>query len=343
MAFGVPIIETVPSRLRRSQLDSTVPRLRVRILLDDNLKTLGDLLGRVAKITGLELVADRRVAELPLLWRIASGQKARAGDILEALCWSVSGAFRRVGDSTFLLTDDIQGIGTRFAKLAEWAETPFFERQKALDTLNQKTAQNNPLTHVGFAPGDNNALPPSLLQSVNNSYLNAAEEPAVTPSSLPASLQLQIQRQVQFWADNATTVRADRVQIHTPMVAQYVFPDGGSVEAPFSESIGPQYLQFASVRVKPTVPNDAPAPFATPKPMPASLHKRVLVAQLPPEEKALDDLLTLARRKGFTEVWLHIMLNDGEGSSGAKSRSEDCQKSWRFPLDVPFHCCIMVV
>ena len=96
-AFGVPIIQTVPSRLKRSQLDFAAPRLRMQIPLDGDLKTLGDLLSRVAQITGLELVADRRIATLPLLWRMATSQKARAGDILEALCWSVTGAFRRVG------------------------------------------------------------------------------------------------------------------------------------------------------------------------------------------------------------------------------------------------------
>lgn len=313
-AFGVPILERVPNKLKFGQLNFAAPQLRILIPLDSDLKTLGDLLGRVAHTTGLDLVADRRVAALPLMWRIAPGQKARAGDILAALCWSVTGAFRCVGASTFLLTDDIQGIGTRFARLEEWAEPPSGERQKALDALNAKTAKNNPLSHIGFAPGDPNALPPSLLKRVNDFYLNGGKEPEFAPSDLPASLQHQIDNLAQVWADLGTTIRTDRVQVYTAMVAQFVFPDGTAVEAPVSDRLGRQYLQYASALSKPVVPKTS-APLPAPKPMPASLRKRVLVAQLPTEDKALVDLLTLAKSKGFTEVWLQVMLNDGEAAT----------------------------
>ena len=137
-------------------------------------------------------------------------------------------------------------------------------RLKALDALNQKTAKNNPLAHIGFAPGDNNTLPPLLLQRLDNSYINGGDQPEVAPTSLPASLQQKIGNLVQYWADNATTIRTDRVQIDTEMIAQYVFPNGTAVEAPFSENIGRQYLRFAAARSKPRAPTAA-TPAQAPK------------------------------------------------------------------------------
>jgi hypothetical protein len=86
--------------------------------------------------------------------RAADGQRARAGDVLQALCWSVTGAFRKIGASTYLLSDDVQGIGTRWARLAEWAEAADLARSNAMQELLDAVAKRDPLSHLRFAPGD---------------------------------------------------------------------------------------------------------------------------------------------------------------------------------------------
>ncbi len=324
-AFGVPIIKTVPSQLKPGQLNYAQTALRVQILLDPNAKTVAELLSRVAQASGLELTVDRRLADMPLVWRIAPAQKARAGDILQALCWSVTGAFRRVGASTYLLTDDVQGIGTRFARLGAWAEKPYLEREKAMNALNDKTAKNNPLSHVGFASGDPYSLPAGLQQRVDSAILNGAEDPWVSPSNLPAPLQQQIEKQLDWWKENALFLRSDRVQISTEMTAQFVFPDGAAAETEFSQDVGHQYLQNAAKPPK-FPPNAVATALPAPKPMPVSLHKRILVAKLPQEDKAVSDLLTLAKSKGFSELWLHVMLDDGEAVTRLYSALKTARK-----------------
>ncbi len=317
-AFGVPVVMTVPSQLKPGHLEYTQPALRVQIPLDQDIKTVADLLLRVTKATGLDLVADKRLSGLALLWRIGPVKRARADDLLKAVCWSVTGTFRRVGSSTYLLTDDIQGIGTRFAKLADWAEKPYIERDKALAALNEKTAKNNPLSHIGFAPNDPYALPSPVQQRVDSAYLKAAEDPWVSPSELPLSLQRQIEKQLEWWEASDIALRDDRVQVSTQMTVQFVFPDGATVEAPFSENIGRQYLRSASNLPKLISPA-APGSLIAPKPMPASLHKRILVARLPEQDKSIVELLNMAKRKGFSEVWLHVMLDDREAAERLRS------------------------
>ncbi|HLK55220.1 MAG TPA: hypothetical protein VKU00_01570 [Chthonomonadaceae bacterium] len=311
-AFGVPILRTVPSRLKPGQLDFTSPALQASVSLDGEVKTLGELLARAALATRLDLVADKRLMTLPVFLRVAPGQSVRAGNLLQGLCWSVTGVFRRVGASTFLLTDDVQGIGARIALLNEWAEEANSARYKALQGLGDAMARHDPLSHIGFAPNDPRSLPPDLLQRIDAAYRQHRYNPGpeVKPSDLPEALQRSLESIVQFWGMNNTSIRTDRVRINTELAAQFVFPGGEAVEAPFSQNLGSQLLQEIAVLPKGGAAPANAAPPAPPQPMPATLPKRVLLAQLPEDDKALIDLLATAKSKGFNEVWLHLLLDD---------------------------------
>jgi hypothetical protein len=113
----------VPSRAKPSQLAFDAPALDVRVSLV-GAQTVDDLVGRVAKATGLELFADQRVGRLPV-W--TKGNAARAGDLLEALARAITGAWRQVTPAApgtnrpvYVLADDVVGIGVRYARLWEW-------------------------------------------------------------------------------------------------------------------------------------------------------------------------------------------------------------------------------
>jgi hypothetical protein len=313
-AYGVPIMTVVPSKLKTGQLDFAAPQLLTAIPIDDSSRTLGDLLAQVARATGLDLVVDRRLAKLRVAWRAMPGQSARAGDILKALCWSITGAFRRLrepgGASTYLLTDDVRGIGTRIAHLNDWAEEANRVRAEALGKLAETTAANNPLSHIKFAPGDGMALSPALEQQVDAAYRAERGSPTVAFSDLPSALQESVEQGAQFWADNKIAVRRDRLQIDTGLKVEYKLPGDLAVDAPFSQNLHFQYLQSLARKTKKTPTGTTTGSASTPPPLPESLRRRVVMAQLPEQSQAVADLLTAAKGAGFTEIWLQAMLND---------------------------------
>jgi hypothetical protein len=310
-AFGVPIVRMVPSRLKPGDLDFTEPKLHLSIALDGDLKTLGDLLKRIAKATGMDLMADKRVAARPILVRALSGQQARGGDLLQALCWAVTGTFRRVGTSTYLLTDDVAGIGARFARLAEWAEAADEARRDAMDRAKDVTVKHDPLSHIGFAPGDTHGLPPDMMRRIDDAYRKERyqEAPEVKFADLPASLQQTVTQLVDFWSKNGTPVRMDRMRVGTELSVQFLLPGGAALTPSFSQNIGSEYLR--AIAAGPT----APAPpvrtrqSVPPRPMSEAVRKRVLLARMPADDPAVAALLGVAKAKGFTEVWLHVRLD----------------------------------
>jgi hypothetical protein len=87
-------------------------------------KTVEDLVKRIAEATRMEIHADVRYGQLAVHLRTAPGaDSARAGDLLKALAYSVTGTIRRLtGDkgSAYVLTDDRVGLGTRHARIADW-------------------------------------------------------------------------------------------------------------------------------------------------------------------------------------------------------------------------------
>ncbi len=309
-ALGVPIIRAVPNALKRSQLNFKSAKMRAQVALNEKEEPLEDLLQRVAQATGMELLCDKRLADLRVVTRIAPNQSARAGEILQALCWSVTGAFRQVGASTFLLTDDIQGIGTRFEHLDEWAEEAGIARYKAMQELEGATAKNDPLSHIKFAPGDPFALPPDLLKRADDAY-RASRETEINPADLPEPLRRSLDFHLEGFSADGTKFRMDRVRVGTQLSAQYVLPNGAALEVPFAQNIGSHYLQNLATLPAHAVaaPLSTPVP-APPMPMPATLKKRVLLADLPPDAKSIAALLVAAKSKGFTETWLRVLLND---------------------------------
>ena len=317
-ALGVPVIRVVPNALKRSQLNFKTSKMQAQVTLNGKEELLNDMLQRVAQVTGMELLCDKRIADLRVVMRIAPGQSARAGEILQALCWSVTGAFRQVGTSTFLLTDDIQGIGTRFEHLDAWADEANIARYKAIQELDVAAAKNDPLSHIKFAPGDPFGLPPALLKRTDDAY-RASREIEINPAELPENLRRSLDLHLEYFSSDGTKFRMDKIRIGTQLSAQYVLSNGTALEVPFAQNIDSQYLQHVSAlpsRVAPSPPSAAvPTP---PMPMPATLKKRVLLADLPPDAKSIAALITAAKSKGFTETWLRVLLNDANAPERLK-------------------------
>ena len=76
---------------------------------------MGEIVRRIRVATRTEVYIDRRLALLPVTIRATPDAQLRAGELLKALCWSVSGAVRYFQDraenetesGVFILTDDV--------------------------------------------------------------------------------------------------------------------------------------------------------------------------------------------------------------------------------------------
>ena len=107
---GVVIRRQVPNRLKRSDLNYDAPALQTAVSIKD-VKTVGDLIERVAKRTRIELIAEN-VYEKKTLTLISDGKEsASASELLRALAFSLAASYRKVG-TAFTLTDDLVGVGT---------------------------------------------------------------------------------------------------------------------------------------------------------------------------------------------------------------------------------------
>jgi hypothetical protein len=165
--FGAKPSEVVANRLKAGHLNFASPALDVRISLQ-GAKTLGELVKRVAAATRLDLVADPRVASLPL-WVRGEEKTVRAGDLLEGMCWAVTGVFRKVGP-VYILTEDIEGIGAKRARVAEWVRwgnklvTEANERQ---DAELQKQA---PLQYLRMDPSTGLSFDEKTIDKIKNAW-----------------------------------------------------------------------------------------------------------------------------------------------------------------------------
>ncbi|MBC7805764.1 MAG: hypothetical protein H7145_06400 [Akkermansiaceae bacterium] len=316
IAFGQTVVRVEQNRAKPSDLPVDAPAFGIGMRLDGSEKTVGELLSRCAKETRMPLVADKRLAALPLAWRVApGGQTASVASVLRLLCRSVTGTFRRLdlpngAQTVYLLTDDREGYGTRLARLYRWGQRAEDARDALLRKAKTNAAKGDPLSHVQFAPDDPMALPPALDASLETAYRTTdAGGIPVPPAELPPALRDAVAKSVRWWKDYGRDVNVGNMRIGATLTCDYVLPDGRAFEAMWGRYSQTDYLRSVAktkpvATVAPVKPTPAPAP-----PVPRSTPRRVCVLPLP-DGDGLKPLLVLARRKGFTEVLFRVSLYD---------------------------------
>jgi hypothetical protein len=295
-AFGVALRAEVPNRLKPGPIAFDAPAWNVRVSLAD-IHTVGDLIRRIAQRTEREMYTDGRVAKLPVWMR---GIQARAGDLLQALCLCVTGTLRQVGPA-YVLTDDLEGIGTRRARLTAWAEDAQAQQEAMQQAAKKAAAAFNPLQYLAFAPGDPFALTPEDQQKLTANKLERGgdREFRVPLSALPPAQQ-DILKAFQEHEHKDWT--RDEVKIYLKNRVSYVVPNIGSVSE--EDSI------WADVDV-PT-PASLPSLPAKPAVLPASMTARALIVApplLPDAAKRMEQATLLAacvRRHGLNQLWVEI-------------------------------------
>ncbi len=265
--------------------------------------TVEELLKRVGKVAGLELYADRRVGRLPV-W--AKGGQARASDVLGALCLVVTGTFRKVGPA-YVLTDDVEGIGTRRARLSEWAQGVGGQEYKNRQEQDKRIREMQPWQYLDFSPGDPFALDAGTLKKLEEKraamYRSPTADRDMPVTDLPPALLKHVQEELASSSsqERYKNARTDRVRLDVRTRLSYLVPGLGDLED--------RYLSLYNI---PALPTPAPGtmPDAPPAVLPPSLTARALyIAPANAEEAAR--AAKEARRRKLTHLWVEVP--EGEG------------------------------
>ncbi len=300
-AYGVTLRQEVPNRLKLGHIDFTAPALAMAVPLADA-KTVGEMVKRVAQAARVELYADGRMAKLPL-WTL--GESARAGDVLKALCYALTGAFRKVGPA-FVLTDDVAGWGARRQLLAEWGQDAQAQEQAQREALDKRIQEQQPLQYLSYSPDQ--PLPPSeVIQKIEKGWDTrrgryGSEE--VPVSSLPPAQQELVSQTVAGLNERLSgnkTVTGDRVGVSVRFSLSYLVPGIGAVDS--GHTVSPTTLMPPLPPLAPS--SNLPVPSTAPVVLPPALAQRALyVAPTNGDEAAL--AAQEAQRRGLTQLWVEV-------------------------------------
>lgn len=119
----------VPGKAKPTELGAELPALQTTVVLE-GVQTVGGLLERLGRATGLELYVEPRLGERSVWTR---GRSARAGDIVLALCRALNGGFRQIGPA-YVLVEDLPSA-------AERRERANADYQRVLAPQEQETGQ----------------------------------------------------------------------------------------------------------------------------------------------------------------------------------------------------------
>ena len=304
-------------------------------------KTVAELIARIAAKTHTEIYADPHYAARTLTI-IGPAQEAPAADVLRALALAVAGAYRQVG-SAFVLTDDIEGVGTRRTRLAKWDDTATVVMLKLKDEAGEMMLKRR-LSQARSLPtfGDPLALTPEQMAGLKDSSILPGvpgEDWNYPYAKLTPAQQRQALRIADAYED-ALSTQADSstapprkpdptgAVILSPYYAvQYLIPTvQGLVEGNNSIDITSLYYPGhatspnAAAEEAKEAEEDAPPKAALPPalPLPLLLRSRPRRAVIghPTTPAAVDALIAAMQKVGLNELWLDVF-------SQGKSRLAD--------------------
>ena len=318
-AFGEDLFPVVPNHLKPSEIDYAASALDRPVVLSADLKTIHDLLYRVADAMHLELIADRRVDVLPIYLRATPRQSVRSGDILEALARSVSGAFRRMGPRTYLLTNDIEGIGTRRERQGEWLGASETARNKYRERAWQRIRERKQ-TPLTLDTSGTLALTPELRKKRDDYRPQSPGDRLSLPvKALPAEWRQELAFHAAAQEDSGPVdPERDTVEINAEPQLTFLAPDG----KPIVEINGELRFSFIMDQLKMMTPENAPFPLPAPPDKPSAeaisldrAWKRRILLFAPTTAENATEGVNEAQRRGFTEIWIRqpIGKTDAEG------------------------------
>lgn len=324
--YGEELGRIVPNRSKPGDLNFDTAKLDFRVALgtepgSETALSLGDLVNRIARASGLELYADPRIASLPL-W--TTGGSARAGDALKALALAVSGTFRKIGPA-HLLTDDLIGIGSRRAIISDWLD----DAQARVNTLRYDAQRiiraKNVDRLVDFGPGETQPLELDKMRSVRPSIypFASSDESVLDTSTLDAGwqklirddvdrgvAQRQQRDQLRPMGSRPTmpTASASHVKLKVSVKATLIVPNLGEVGEGVSFGMGTGVTRDSE---KTEARGALSEPRASDYGLPSDLPVRALCIS-PANLAELTNLLREAEVRGFNQVWIELPFSSEE-------------------------------
>jgi hypothetical protein len=297
--YGVSFRSVVPNKLKPADLNYRLPALAAAVSLQQA-ATVQDLISRIAAATHIEIIADLRVAQLPLFVR---GDAARAGDLLRALALAVTGTYRAV-DSAYVLTGDLVGLGTRQWRAADWFRDVDTRARQWGEEITTKIAQqggrNGGINALGFAPNDSYTLSPDQIAEAWRRDNAGGAQVDFDVSTLPPALQ-QLIHEIAERSPAIQKNRDDRAWITPQFKFGYQLPNGDLLD-PEGENLG------ATERYQPretTGQDHTPAPRPTPAPGPLPAAEQRFLFMTPDVSKDITGIVAAVRRAGFTDLALN--------------------------------------
>jgi hypothetical protein len=285
--YGVKQRQVVPNQPKPSQLSYGSHALDAPVSLRPSM-SISEALQSAQEATGIELHADLRVADRKLESR---GNSCRAGDLLKAIALTVTGTFRKVGPA-FVLTSDLEGIGTRKLKFALWERSVDKEANRRSDEWKHAIQKSGHVSEIHF-PTDSPFAPNEAMQTLfsQNSF-DMAPTSGMT-SGVRAFLD-------EFNLNHPTQqIDTSKVRISTNVQYSFVLPTGQTLHP---DSLG-------SLAEYPTPPARAVRNLEIPNP-PYSLAGTTSPQVARPAIVNLDDprfaiwLIDLLHKYGFKEIWI---------------------------------------
>ncbi len=186
-----------PNVPKESDLEWSRPALMRTIALSD-MRTVDDLVARLALATKLELYADPRFGRQSLLIQGDGKTQQPVGDIMQALALCVCGTWRQVG-SAYVLTEDAQGLGTRMEFLREMVQTWGNRMTEAGKAVGGHLQDMDWMHILLFADGDVGTLSEPQLDQIHSEYKNNSGH--LLWKDLPAPLQKGLRGQLTHHYD----------------------------------------------------------------------------------------------------------------------------------------------
>ncbi|MGC4042426.1 MAG: hypothetical protein QM758_01325 [Armatimonas sp.] len=303
-AFGREIFLRQPNLPKPSALNYEALGQSVSL---EGCGTLSEALKRVSEATGVELHADARIMPLPLYIRVAPGQTVAAGNLLKGLAAGVCGTYRQLAPNVFLLTDDIEGIGSRWVRIARWGEDADTERRELLEKATNQKRNFDPTTLISYRTDDPLSLPTALQDKLKATWRQGGYSLTLSTQDLPSALQQDIQDRMQYWKDSGRSMDDARLELRGAPRIGWLLPSGQYIEeltGGLSNGLGDTMIRDFAPR--PTAPESAPIkPAAAPTTALPTVARRFVALKLATPQEAKRAVVE-AKRLGLTDLYVQL-------------------------------------
>jgi hypothetical protein len=287
-AYGIQVRQEVENVPKPSQLDLNQAVFAKRIDVEKE-TTVGAMIRDINQATSSEIVPDFRVAERRVEFL---GASARARDLLAALALSVEGTYRKVGPA-YVLTSDLEGMGSRKLLLAYWQELVRREADRRVDEWRHQIGAKGRLASIKYdktaplTPSD--ALSATIDENDATSNRNPTPVNQLTPGlrAFLNSWDLEYRQQ---------PVLKEKVGLSTELVYHFILPNGTPLRP--EGNLG----GLNSFIGKTNGPRKQPGPPVGPFPIPAAANPGFLV-EVDDATSAQDAVRVISEFKG-AKLWL---------------------------------------